>query len=457
MKLTLKVGAQVMFVKNDVSGEKKYFNGKIAIVTELTEDQIFVEDPRTGKLIEVERDVWQHLKYQYDSTNDSVSQEEVGSFKHFPLKLAWAITIHKSQGLTLEKVIIDAERSFAPGQVYVALSRCVTLEGLYLKSGINGRNILIDPRIVEYSQNHISTDQLPEILEQEKRQFGQDKLLKIYEFDPIRVFVYNWKHRLLAKFGLEFPQDINDWSERTISMLFDVQKVAEKFQYQINQTFAECKSNSDLLPTLIERCSKATIYFVNQMDERSAKELKLMLDAYTLKNKQKKWRKEIEAVSNVLFAKRQQLIQVSYRSIRLFEGEIALEVPVGNTVSFQINKNDSEGQKTGEYPKEKTVKIKGNEIKIPEIILLTKRVYEQVKSIEKTAQERDLSRSTVETHLVKLVELKQLSATDFMHELTLNEICAEISNAGDKLSEIKSKLNDKFDYFEIKIARATLI
>jgi hypothetical protein len=80
-----------------------------------------------------------------------------------------------------------------------------------------------------------------------------------------------------------------------------------------------------------------------------------------------------------------------------------------------------------------------------------------VKSIEKTAQERDLSRSTVEAHLVKLVELKQLSATDFMHELTLNEICAEISDAGDKLSEIKAKLNDKFDYFEIKIARATLI
>ena len=108
-------------------------------------------------------------------------------------------------------------------------------------------------------------------------------------------------------------------------------------------------------------------------------------------------------------------------------------------------------------PKEKTAKTKGSEIKIPENILLTKQVYEQLKSVEKTALERDLSRSTVETHLVKCVELKQLKATDFMHELTLNEICAEISNAGDKLSEIKAKLNDKFDYFEIKIARATLI
>jgi len=151
------------------------------------------------------------------------------------------------------------------------------------------------------------------------------------------------------------------------------------------------------------------------------------------------------------------LIQVSYRSIRLFEGEIPLEIPSGNKVSVDLKQHVSEGQKSAATPKEKTVKIKGNEIKIPENILLTKQVYEQVKSIEKTAQERDLSRSTVEAHLVKLVELKQLSATDFMHELTLNEICAEISDAGDKLSEIKAKLNDKFDYFEIKIARATLI
>ena len=173
--LELKEGAQVMFIKNDISGEKKYYNGKIAVVSSITNDKIEVVVPNSREIIEVEKDIWQNLKYQYDEVEDRVSQNEVGSFKHFPLKLAWAITIHKSQGLTLEKVIIDAERSFAPGQVYVALSRCVSLDGLYLKSGINGRNIFIDDRIVNYSQNHVSTHELPEILEQEKAKLEDNR------------------------------------------------------------------------------------------------------------------------------------------------------------------------------------------------------------------------------------------------------------------------------------------
>lgn len=438
--LELKVGAQVMFIKNDISGDRKYYNGKIAVVSDITDDKIEVFVPNSKEIIVVEKDIWQNLKYNYDEVEDRVMQNEVGSFKHFPLKLAWAITIHKSQGLTLEKVIIDAERSFAPGQVYVALSRCVTLDGLYLKSGINGRNILLDPRIVKYSQQNVSTDQLPEILELEKRQFGQEKLLKIYDFDPVRVFVYSWKQRLLAKYGLEFPQDVNDWSEKTITVLFEIQKVAEKFQFQINQTFVENKSNAELLPMLMERCSKATQYFVNQIDEKSARDLKSILNHYTLKSKQKKWRKEIEAVSNVIFGKRQQLIHVAYRSIRLFEGEIPLTFEIENTADLS-NVNTPE------------LKLKNA---ISESIMVTKSVFDDTHSIEKTAQLREMSRSTIETHIIKLIEHGEILPTQFIHELTIQEICSVIESPEEKLSEIKNKLKDKFDYFEIKVAKAAL-
>lgn len=444
--LELKEGAQVMFIKNDISGEKKYYNGKIAVVSHISQDKIEVVVPNSREIIEVEKDVWQNLKYQYDEIEDRVNQNEVGSFTHFPLKLAWAITIHKSQGLTLEKVIIDAERSFAPGQVYVALSRCVSLDGLYLKSGINGRNIFIDPRIVEYSQHHISTQELPDILEQEKRQFGKDKLLKIYDFEQLRVFVYSWKQRLLAKHGLEFPQDLNDWSETTISLLYELHKVAEKFQFQINQTFEDHKLNVDLLDALSERCSKATKYFVNRLDESSLIELKKLLNAYTLKSKLKKWRKEVEALSHVLFAKRHQLVFVTYRSIRLSTDEMPFVIE-GN------NQNEETVSKSAETPvslkKKSTSK---NNTEIPETVQLSVESYKRTKSFAKTAEERGMVVSTIESHLIRAVEEGLMQKIDFMDQNAIDEIVSAKENPEEKLSEIKAKLNDKFSYFELKLA-----
>lgn len=443
--LELKEGAQVMFIKNDISGEKRYYNGKIAVVSHITQDKIEVVVPNSREIIEVEKDVWQNLKYQYDEVEDRVNQNEVGSFTHFPLKLAWAITIHKSQGLTLEKVIIDAERSFAPGQVYVALSRCVSLDGLYLKSGINGRNIFIDPRIVEYSQHHVSTHDLPDILEQEKRQFGKDKLLKIYDFDQLRVFVYSWKQRLLAKHGLEFPQDLNDWSELAIDTLYELNRVAEKFQYQINQTFEDNKLNADLLDALTERCTKATQYFVAKLDENCLNQLKLLLKAYTLKSKQKKWRKEVEVLSHVLFAKRHQLVYVTYRSIRL----CTLEMPF----SFSGDKKPDQNEVVPVETQTSLKKNKNTENSgIPETVQLTVESYKKTKSFTKTAEERGFVVSTIESHLIRAVEVGLMQKSDFLDDQTINEIRSAKENIEQKLSEIKAQFNDKYSYFELKLA-----
>lgn len=148
--LMLKEGAQVMFVRNDL--EKRYVNGSIGKVIELAADKIKIEIYRQNEneIIEVAPEIWEILKYKFDKETQSITTEKTGSFTQYPLKLAWAVTIHKSQGKTFDKVIIDLEGgAFEHGQVYVALSRCRTLDGIVLRRPLRPGDIILDERISE--------------------------------------------------------------------------------------------------------------------------------------------------------------------------------------------------------------------------------------------------------------------------------------------------------------------
>ena len=148
--LKLKEGAQVMFLRNDRN--RRYYNGKIGHVVEISDEGLFVELPE-GDIINVEREEWANIRYSWDSKESKVVEEAIGSFVQYPLKLAWAITVHKSQGLTFEKIIADLEEAFAPGQVYVALSRCTSFSGVLLKTPLNTRAIKTDPVVLEFAHN----------------------------------------------------------------------------------------------------------------------------------------------------------------------------------------------------------------------------------------------------------------------------------------------------------------
>ena len=140
--LLLKEGSQVMFIKNDKGEFRRFYNGKIATVTKIEADKIFVVPAGETAEMQLEKETWKNIKYNYNKEKDEVNEEEQGSFTQYPVRLAWAITIHKSQGLTFEKAIVDAGASFAPGQVYVALSRLTSLEGLVLYSKFT-RKVLV--------------------------------------------------------------------------------------------------------------------------------------------------------------------------------------------------------------------------------------------------------------------------------------------------------------------------
>ncbi|MBB6126730.1 HRDC domain-containing protein [Mucilaginibacter lappiensis] len=149
-RLKLKIGAQVMFVKNDGSAEKLYYNGKIGTVSRIEGNTVFVQCNLNDKEIEVEAAEWTNVKYQMDG--EAINESNAGSFAQIPLKLAWAITIHKSQGLTFDKAIIDVSEAFASGQAYVALSRCRTLSGMVLRNPIGAHNIIGDPAVIRFNE-----------------------------------------------------------------------------------------------------------------------------------------------------------------------------------------------------------------------------------------------------------------------------------------------------------------
>jgi hypothetical protein len=188
-ELELKVGAQIMFVKNDLSADKRYYNGKIGKIINIVDDKIEVRCPGDQHTIDVVPVEWQNAKYTLNETTQEIDEQIIGTFTQYPLKLAWAITIHKSQGLTFEKAIIDARASFAHGQVYVALSRCKTLEGLVLSSTIAPHSVKNDTTVIQFT-NEVERRQPGKAeLVQSRKEYVQQLLNELFDFKSILYLI----------------------------------------------------------------------------------------------------------------------------------------------------------------------------------------------------------------------------------------------------------------------------
>lgn len=267
--LTLKVGAQVMFCKNDSSSEKRYYNGKIGRVGQIANNKVIVicEDAKGEEdVIEVEPSEWTNAKYETNDETGEINEVIVGKFTQIPLKTAWAITIHKSQGLTFDKAIINAGRAFSFGQVYVALSRCRTLEGLVLSTPISRNVVMSDPTISSFNRQQEQNRPTMQQLSLDRKNYVGEIICSIFNFNKLQKnldYVARLADMYLDKIAPEYVQLAKTTAEETRTKLTNV---GNRFAFQICELMNLADSYEDN-PQLQERFKKGNAYFVTNSTE----------------------------------------------------------------------------------------------------------------------------------------------------------------------------------------------
>ena len=261
--LALKIGSQVMFIKNDSSLEKRYYNGKIGVITDISKETVTVQCANEIDEIVAEKELWDNINYSINEETKELKEDIVGSFKQIPLRLAWAITIHKSQGLTFDRAVIDAEASFAHGQTYVALSRCTSLEGLVLKTPISSNAIINDKTVSTFNETVEENHPDETILNESEKNFQLNLISELFDYQPLlypisRLIDIYYKNRTSIKGDvIDHLQTIKD--DGVVALM----KVSNGFKNQLNAI-----SEDSILPEnssqIQERFIKALNYFVTQ-------------------------------------------------------------------------------------------------------------------------------------------------------------------------------------------------
>lgn len=416
--LDLKIGAQIMFIRNDISGEKKYFNGKLGEISALDENEIKVILDGSEREITVKREVWEQKKYFLD-TDKNIKEEVLGSFEQFPIKLAWAVTIHKSQGLTFDRVIIDAGKSFTAGQVYVALSRCRTLEGIVLKSKITPEVIFKDNRILHFHSDTVANDKVEAILSNEKYDYSIRKVLRTVDSQWLLKEVEDWNKLSVATKSIDHVKT-NQLYLQLKHEIVNLGKIFEKLERVISQKVNNFIDKKEEWSEIESKTKGAVNFFFTEIRDKVFSPLK---DFYAeikgtkgLKQYNEEFRVWLEDIEEYLN---------SLKEIHLLETKL-LDEKNNQEVSMKIAKVPSQ--------------------------VLTFQLFEQGKTISEIALERGLVKETVIGHLAKFAEQGLL---DISRVITSDKIKAFENvfknDPKETLTEWKNALPNDFEFNEIRI------
>ena len=447
-RLELKAGAQVMFVKNDPSSDKRYYNGKIGIVTDFYEEYIMVQCPGEDEKIAVEPLEWENSRYVINEQTQEMESEVIGIFKQYPLRLAWAITIHKSQGLTFDKAIIDAASAFASGQVYVALSRCRTLEGMVLATPLRQDAVITDLRVEDYieGQEAAAVRSLSR-LDSIKEEYYKELLGELFDFNELASL----QKRMLGVCK-DFPSgSVVGLAQKHNDILNDlgdmVVPVGIKWQKIIAQKPFEEIVSSEFRLRIRNGCS----YFLEQINTAYGDFLEKTADIKAenkelLKRYGNIWNDldfELKVIRNLLKA---MSVQDFTTDDYLRERQIAVY-----EASDFVPKQLKTPKKTGRTSEKKPVKEKKEDTKVT-----TFKLYKQGHSIKEIAKERDLNQQTIVRHLAHYVAKGMLAVEEFVPEAKADAIREAVESLGSPkgLAAIKEACPEGVTYQDIVLVIA---
>ena len=464
--LELKIGAQVMFVKNDLSFDKHYFNGKMGKIAALSDQEITVYFPEEKKTITVEKFEWTNIRYALNQATGEITEETLGTFVHYPLKLAWAITVHKSQGLTFEKAVLDVADVFAPGQAYVALSRLRTLDGLVLTKPMRMNGLSNDQQVVAFSQNKAPEDQLAAYLTQHTKNYLINTLQQAFDWYELnsKWAIHESSYQIV---GVKSEKAKNkQWISLQNQIIQSTSDPAQKFRRQLVQ-IAQAP-NFDMA-FLNERVVAAYHYFFKLFDAVLSSNLKKIAELSRAR-KTKQYAEELEELDELLTTTILKIKKARILIETLASGREISKTTVWNTEisSYKLAKIAAVKQELKQVPSllddedevidtifEKTVKKDKGGSNKKSTYELTLELLEQGKDVAEIARIRQVSKQTINNHFVYLIRSEQIQLSDVMQPKRISELETMFEGfTGTSLGPLKEKLGAKATWDELKLYQA---
>ena len=442
--LTLKVGAQVMFIRNDNIG--RYYNGRIGHVTYVDNEKISVLCPGDEEPFDVEAETWENTKYTLNEKTKQIEAEVQGTFKQYPLRLAWAITIHKSQGLTFEHAIIDAQASFASGQVYVALSRCKSLEGLVLASPIGNTAIINDSRVSDYISHQTEEAQKSiSVLPTLKEEYYRQLLIEMFNFNDLKVYE-TALFRVLTEFFFKYTK-INALHKMALSDLENrVIGVSMKWEKTIKSMTTEQLQREDFK----ERIKKGALYFHSELTEIFSKTIPLTKEVET-NNKvgAKRFDSTYTELKQAYDAKQDLLESMMEEDFTITNYLTRKQEAILNSIGDETERKRRKRRETKDNPAAKKIST------YEQSYIL----YKAGKSIEEIAKERGLTEGTIQGHLVPYINNGDIKLEDVIEEKKINIIkrIAKAVGRENGIKPIKELCPSDITYNDINLVIKTTV